>query len=161
MSLCHVMVFGSPMHCFEICKRGHRAALVLICCAASLMIGCAEKSTELPVFPLQGTVMHKGKPLANALVALHPVNPTDPRATTCRATTGADGKFTISTYNANDGAPAGEYKVTIECYQLKGSGSSLEPGPNILPAKYSQPSTTDLSVQVAEGSNNSPTFELK
>ncbi len=126
-----------------------------------MLTGCGEANPQLPVYPVNGKVILKGKPLANALVAFHPVDQSDPRATTCRATTGPDGTFTISTYAANDGAPAGEYKVTVECYQLKGSGTSLEPGPNILPAKYSQPSTTDLSVRVAENSNNPHTIELK
>jgi hypothetical protein len=121
------------------------------------LTGCSDTNSQLPVFPVQGTVALKGKPLANALVALHPVDTSDPRATACRATTDVNGRFTVSTYKANDGAPVGEYKVTVECYQLKGSGSSLEPGPNILPVKYSRPTTTDLTVRVVEGTNNSPT----
>ena len=145
--------------------RLSRLALAFTCCTVTslsfTLTGCGKVNDQLPVIPLQGKVTHKGKPLANALVALHPVNPTDPRATTCRATTDAEGNFSVSTYNANDGAPAGEYKVTVECYQLKGSGSSLEPGPNILPVKYSQPGTTDFTVSVAEGAANSPTFDIK
>ena len=132
-----------------------------LCGLALSLTGCSETNSQLPVFPVQGTVLLKGKPLANALVALHPVDTSDPRATSCRATTDANGRFTISTYTANDGAPKGDYKATVELYQLKGSGSSLEPGPNVLPVKYSLSTTTSLTVRVAEGTNNSPTIELR
>ena len=132
-----------------------------LCGLALSLTGCSETNSQLPVFPVRGTVLLKGKPLANALVAVHPIDTSDPRATSCRATTDANGRFTISTYKANDGAPKGDYKATVECYQLKGSGSSLEPGPNVLPVKYSLPTTTSLTFRVAEGTNNSPTIELR
>jgi len=154
----------------EICEMrlrkfiGLRAARLLLApfCGLSLAFaGCGESDGRLPVYPVQGTVTLQGKPLGNALIALHPVDISDPLATSCRATTDANGVFTISTYNANDGAPAGEYKVTIECYKLKGTGTSLEPGPNILPEKYSQPTTSNLSLRVAAGEFNSPKIDLK
>lgn len=116
--------------------------------------GCGETSDRLPVYPVSGTVTFKGQPLPNALVAFHPVDKSDPRATSSRATTDAAGKFTLSTYEANDGTPAGEYKVTVECYKLKQTGTSAEPGPNFLPPKYANPSTTKLSVKVDAGAAN-------
>lgn len=125
-----------------------------------VLSGCGAQSDRLPVQPVSGTVTFKGKPLSNALVAFHPVDNSDPRATACRATSDANGKFTLSTYDANDGAPAGEYKVTVECYKLKGSGTSLEPGPNFLPVKYSRPATTKLTVRVEEGAPNSPALAI-
>ena len=138
-----------------------RLSIASLCCVSISLTGCGEASSQLPVFPVQGMVAHQGRPLANALIALHPLDKSNPRVIACRATTDANGRFSVSTYKANDGAPVGEYRVTVECYRLKGSGSNFEPGPNILPVKYSHPSTTNLTLRVAEGTNNSPTFELK
>ena len=149
------------MHLRNSITRCGKVLTATLCSLSLTLTGCGDANSQLPVFPVQGTVALKGKVLANALVVLHPFDTSDPRATACRATTDANGNFTMSTYKANDGAPEGDYKVTVECYHLKGSGNSLEPGPNILPVKYSRPSTTNLTVRVARGTNNSPTIELK
>ena len=136
-------------------------SLSLLSLCLTMISGCGEPSNRLPVYPVQGVVQWNGKPLGNAMVTLHPVDKSDSRATTARATTDANGKFVVSTYDAHDGAPEGEYKVTVERYQLKGSGSNLEPGPNMLPAKYSQPTTTGASLRVARGNNQQQVIDLR
>lgn len=134
--------------------RGRASGWLVAVAMAVACAGCGPKSDRLPVFPVSGTLVYKGQPLPNALVAFHPTDKSDPRATSSRATTDAEGKFSLSTYEANDGAPAGQYKVTVECYKLKGTGKNLEPGPNFLPPKYANPATTSLSFQVEPGAGN-------
>jgi hypothetical protein len=56
---------------------------------------------------------NENKPTPGALVILHPLNDPDPRAPRPVARVGADGRFSPTTYSADDGAPAGEYAVTV------------------------------------------------
>ena len=126
------------------------------------MTGCGAKNADrLPVFPVEGLVTLNGQPLPNAFVVLHPKGTSDSRALAARGQTDQHGQFKVTTYDAGDGAPAGEYAVTVEYHQLIGSGGSLEPGPNVLPPKYASPDATDLSVRVAEGPNTLPPIELR
>lgn len=126
-------------------------------------VGCGRaEATRLAVFPVKGQVTLNGKPLSNALVVLHPKTPAPGQSTTPRATTDANGDFQVSTYDTNDGAPTGEYAVTIQHFPLLQKGESFEPGPNSLPKKLSKPDTTDLPpVKVASEPLTIPTFALK
>jgi hypothetical protein len=63
--------------------------------------------------------------------------------------TGRDGAFTMSTYAEGDGAPPGQYAVSI----LWPDGESLIP-------KYSSPVTSGLQVEVKAGTNE-PAFRLR
>lgn len=106
-----------------------------------------------PPQPVKGTVYFEGAPTPDAQVAFHLVNPDKKAPTrTGDAFVDADGSFVLSSYNANDGAPTGEYLVTVVWRQpwLDAQG---RPGPNILPERYSKPDTTDLRVRVKDGSN--------
>jgi hypothetical protein len=75
------------------------------------------------------------------------------------AFTQADGSFTLSTYTANDGIPAGEYLVTI-VWRKPFMEESGKPGPNFLPEAYSKTQTTPLRAIVKPGVNTF-TFEVK
>lgn len=124
--------------------------------------GCGSKhSDRLAVFPVSGQVTWNGQPLANALVVLHPQGVQDPRSMAARAQTDPHGNFRVTTYEAGDGAAAGDYAVTVAYHRLINAGGGYEPGPNVLPSKYSSPLTTDLTVHVAEGPNQLPAISLR
>ncbi len=68
------------------------------------------------------------------------------------------GTVRLSTFAQDDGAPAGEYKVTVEQW------TTLRPdeGPaNRLPAKYAKPETSGLTATVSDRPTDLPTLELK
>ncbi|MFN5850610.1 MAG: hypothetical protein ACK56G_20475 [Pirellulaceae bacterium] len=67
----------------------------------------------------------------------------------------------MSTHDANDGASVGKYRVTVECYQIRGEGSQWEPGPNILPPLYANPSTTPIEVSVTKEDSSVNRIEVK
>jgi hypothetical protein len=123
--------------------------------------GCSRAPDRLPVVPVQGVVSFQDQPLANALVTFHPAEGSDPRAASGRATSGADGTFALSTHEANDGASVGKYRVTVECYQIRGEGSQWEPGPNMLPPLYANPSTTPIEVSVTKEDSSVKRIEVK
>ena len=80
-------------------------AVVLLCIA-----GCDDRG-RLAVVPVKGKLLIGGKPAARANVVLHPA---DPRVVVRPvAFTEADGSFRLMTYGVDDGAPVGNYVVTI------------------------------------------------
>ena len=128
---------------------------------AALLIaltGCGDGVSRIPTYKAQGQVLWEGKPLANAFVVLHPENP---ELVPARASTDASGNFTLTTFDTGDGAPAGDYKLTVAFYQPIKEGGSLVPGPNVIPPKYSDAASTELRVSIKEGDNQLPPVTLK
>jgi serine/threonine-protein phosphatase CPPED1 len=109
------------------------------------------------VYPVRGTVALDGRPVPDAMVVFYAVGAGKKLARAGDGLTEADGSFTISTYTAFDGAPAGEYKVTVTPYQPPAGGPSKTPP---LPAAYTVSNTTPLKAAVEKGENRF-TFELK
>jgi hypothetical protein len=127
----------------------------------ALVGGCGSKESRKPVYPVRGKVLVAGKPAVKAQVTFHPLNdPNNPLRP--NADVEADGTFTLSTFTAGDGAPAGEYAVTVLWLESTvATGGDAETGPDKLGGRYSKPETSGLRVQVREGSNDLATFQLK
>jgi hypothetical protein len=64
-------------------------------------------------YAVEGKVLHGGRPAAGARVVFHPKDNADPQAPRPHGTAGADGSFHLTTNRPGDGAPAGEYSVTV------------------------------------------------
>jgi hypothetical protein len=128
---------------------------------ALTVTGCGKKQGDrVQVYPTEGQVVWDGQPLAGALVVLHPKGQPGVKGVSTRAQTNQEGRFRVSTYDAADGAPAGEYAVTVQYYPLEKQGESYVAGPNSLPSIYANPATTALSVRVVEGKNTLPPLTL-
>src|SRR5260370_41667640 len=86
--------------------RGCLRCLILI-----LALCCVSCGTTL--YPVHGKVLHRNQPLEGALVTFHATGAT---LTTVLPTglSEEDGSFTLTTGD-KEGAPAGEYKVTVIC----------------------------------------------
>jgi hypothetical protein len=113
-----------------------------------------------PAQPVRGHVLFEGCPVPGAQVVFYLVQPeTKKLARAGDALCEADGSFALSTYLANDGAPAGEYKVCVLFNPAWTSGPNPPPGAP-LPEKYAKPDTTDLAAEVKEGKNEF-TFQLR
>jgi hypothetical protein len=126
-------------------------ALVLACCS------CTSRERK-PVFPVRGKVFYQEKPTRGALVFLHPLDGSKLRGRQPRGLVGADGSFRVTTYEPNDGAPAGKYAVTIVWQNKPEAGDSEEE--NLLPPRYLSPATSGLQIEVREGDNELPPFQL-
>lgn len=109
--------------------------------------------------PVTGKVYCDGTPAAGAAIAFHVKSADGKRFTrTADAVVEGDGNFVLSSYTAFDGAPVGDYTVTItlrEPPDLQGKS-----GTNQLPEKYAKPETSSLTATVKAGSNDF-TFDLK
>lgn len=108
----------------------------------------------VPVFPTTGTVTLDGQPLADAIVTFY--RTTKEKGTTryayvCDSLTDDVGRYKMTTYSRFDGAPAGEYVVTI-IKTGKGYDRSGETK-NYLPEHYATPEVSALKISIREGSN--------
>lgn len=77
---------------------------------AALACGCGEGARR-PVYPVSGRLIIAGRPAARAQIAFHPLDTR--QISRPVAITEPDGSFQLMTYAAADGAPQGEYVVTI------------------------------------------------
>ena len=124
--------------------------------------GCSGgKEPWEATYPVSGVVTYKGSPVANADISFFPEDASFPDTVRPKAKSGTDGTFVISTYAGGDGAPAGNYKVTIVRHEVTVSKDTIVAKPNDLPGKYSKRDTTDLEVQVVASQNDLPPFDLR
>lgn len=129
------------------------ASLLSLAFLACSTIGCAEAKPErTPVFPVKGTITFKGQPIPGALIALHPKSPVEgtpqPRANVTK-----EGALEVSTYDGGDGAPEGDYVLTVKWYKPIKSGQDIVSGPNVIPAKYARQESSNLTISVKPGEN--------
>jgi hypothetical protein len=133
-------------------RLGLAAALVALAACA----GCGS-ANQRPVFPVSGKLTYKGEPMAGAWITFHPLDNTGPTAV--RAFTKADknGHYKLTTRDTDDGAPAGEYAVTIFWPEAHKGASGAEEASNTAPDRlkgaHAVASTTKLRATVREGPN--------
>jgi hypothetical protein len=103
---------------------GRQTTLALRCSvavAALIFMGCGDGRSFPKVYEVKGAVLVNGQPANDVQVTLNRISP-EPLATpaTPQAITDTKGEFFITSYNADDGAPSGEYVVTIEWRERTG-----------------------------------------
>ncbi len=76
------------------------------------------------------------------------------------AVTEADGSFQLSTYRSNDGAPEGEYSVTIVWPAYEWKGDEDAEGADRLQGRYGNVKEPFTKIVVAKGGNSLPEFNL-
>jgi len=96
---------------------------------------------------VRGVVYYDGTPLPHAQVVFHPADSKAPRAD---ALSDVDGTFTLSTYTPGDGAPAGEYDVTVVASRPR---DDQRPVRHLLPARLAKKETSGLRLEVKPGPN--------
>jgi hypothetical protein len=67
----------------------------------------------------------------------------------------------VTTFDGNDGAPEGEYVVTVQWYKPVRQNNEVVGGPNVLPAKYASAKTSDLRITVAAGENRLNPIQIR
>ncbi len=139
-------------------SESKRAFLIIVsACISCVLMGCSKGEQRLPTHQVVGKVLRKGAGLPNATVVFH-AKDSAKGFFKPRATTNANGEFVLTTYESGDGAPAGEYEVTLEQWIF------LNPevgATNRLPNKLGVPSTSGLKATVAKTANSIPAFELR
>ena len=143
--------------------------------------GCDPADTGPPTYAVTGTVTMKGKPAEGVAVSFVP----EGSGESAVGVTDSTGKYTLTTRVKDDGAVAGKYKVTMAKYDGQKQGVSepsemhadydvsdqYPPGydeskaqspisKNLLPMRYSDPTTSGFAAEVAE-KDNTFDFEIK
>jgi len=134
--------------------------------------GCYFKPSRPPTYRVTGTVTMKGKPLADARVVFVPVDGATGRESAA-GIADANGKYSLTTYVAGDGAQPGEYGVKVGLYEIKkptkeeqqahmrtleeeqkmafpDSDKPIPPAKNLLPKKYESEQTSGISHTVSK-----------
>jgi hypothetical protein len=129
--------------------------LVLAALAALAVGGCGSKSVS--VVPVKGKVLLGGQPLQTGSVSTTP-----PAGRGSRGSIEADGSFELSTFGDHDGALPGTHAVAVIAREPSiGSGPEATPGRLLVPKRYTDPTTSDLSIEVKADGDNHPVLELK
>jgi len=153
--------------------------MVAVCLCLAVVVsltGCTEPepADRLNRVPATATVKYNGTAVEGATVTLFAKDASGKGAF---GMTDSTGKATLGTYESGDGVVPGEYTVTV--FKTEGATSGVvgdaeesdvpEEGAehevaasaDVLPVKYKDISTTDLSATVTEGGDNDFVFELK
>lgn len=113
-------------------------------------IGCRRGEVRVPTFAASGRLLSADdQPLAHALVVLHPVDATL-KAPKPRATTDGEGNFQLTTYETGDGAPQGEFIVTVEQWLRDDPNEAPK---NRLPSAFSRPDSSKIRIAITQSAN--------
>ncbi len=117
--------------------------------------GCADNSS-VSVYPVSGRVEVRGEAPVGALIVFHPKAPTVGKDEVPKplARVKADGSFQATTFREGDGAPAGDYDLTLEWQPLVTVGGETKAGPNVIPAEYTRPESTPIHASVKSGATS-------
>jgi hypothetical protein len=147
------------MHCIyrERCARRRlMLGLALLALAGS---SCSKLSRRV-CHPVEGKVFFQGQPAAGALVFFHPTGAHDPKDEYFEpaGVVEADGRFRLMTYETEEGAPAGEYTVTVTWRQsgVKGDEELLDAWPQ----RYESAVTSGLRARVQDSPTQLEPFQL-
>jgi hypothetical protein len=149
-----------------IATKGYHVIAFGMLLLSAMGCGASQDRDRLPVFPAKGTVKLEGSSPQGALIVLHPKSASshahDSTIIRPYGTIRSDGTFELTSYETNDGAPAGEYSVTLELRKaIKYPNGSAGPGPNLVPKKYTKSDTSPLLVQIKPGENQLPPIIVK
>jgi hypothetical protein len=118
---------------------------------------------DYPPYPASGQLLINGQPVQGILLVFHldgyvNDNKVDTRSIMPQGSTDANGNFVLSTYKNGDGAPAGDYHVTV---RWPSSPRTLGGGPDKMGGKFSNPNTSGLTAHVDKTKNELKPFDLQ
>ena len=121
------------------------ACAVGLAAVALLLPSCG--SSHKPVYSVTGQLFLKAKPAAGATVILHPVDAKPGDTFKPAGRVDEQGVFHLTTYAKDDGAPEGDYVVTVEWRAPKRSPFDAYQADR-LQGRYSDPKTSTLRAHV-------------
>ena len=115
--------------------------------------GC--KAPRRAVFHVQGKVLNwDNKPVSGASVTFIPLDVSVAEKLRPQGVTDDEGAFTLTTYESNDGAPEGQYVVTIELRPAREDSFDSALPPDTFLGKYSDPKSSKYHFRIESRSNN-------
>jgi hypothetical protein len=138
--------------------------LATSCLVVVIALGCQRTSPTFesrPTVPAEGQVIVQGKPAEGVQVFLHPHDGT--QGGKPRGLTDGQGRFHLRTYHDGDGAPPGEYTVTLYWpgpYNPKMAVEDQMP-PDRLGERFMDRKKSALRATVGSGPTVLPPFDVK
>jgi hypothetical protein len=133
--------------------------LAVMTCLCLALAGCGSKNSSFN--PTTGEVFVDGRPATGATVIFHPQGQPDAKSYPS-AVVGPDGRYTLTTLKKDDGAPEGEYAVTVVWPGPKPEGAEKDDeAPDRLGGAYANPAGSTLKAHVKKGKNQVPRFDLR
>lgn len=141
---------------FISCRDSYTVKIRSCCYSIVLMVlttGCGDSVSPLAdLVKVTGTISCKGEPLESGTVSFVPANPAIGKQATASVT---NGLFEMATTASSPGVVAGKYRVSVSFADATGVPSDpSNPRPVVkspVPAKYSNPATSGLEVDVQPG----------
>jgi len=121
--------------------------------AAWLFVGCSGGGAD-GLTQVTGTVKHNGQPLKSGTITFMPV-----AGTTSATGEIADGEYSLSTTTPGDGAPPGDYKVSVTAWEKL--PTMTEAGVPAVPEKYMNASTSGLTAKIEAQGSQEVNFDLQ
>jgi hypothetical protein len=137
----------------NVCWQGVSLLGVLLLVIA----GCSKGRPS--TYQVTGAVIYQGQPVAGATVMFIPKN-TRP----ANGMTDAQGRFTLLSFQPEDGAVAGEHVVCVTKFEQDSKEPAHAMNPkmrSVLPQKYASPLSSPLRVTVTKEGQNDFRLELK
>lgn len=133
---------------------------VLVLSVLFMISGCGGDGRP-PTYPTKGKILIKGKGYSDVVVLFHPVGGKKDDVPLPRGATSEDGTFEITTFKKGDGAPAGEYNVTIMYESVSSPLNRNKKRPPAFPTTFTQPNSTPLKATIeAKEMNSLPEFKV-
>ncbi len=128
-----------------------RLAFVLLVLAVA---SCGGGPKRKLTYPTDGKLLIDGKPVGNVTVFFQPVGTDDKEPTRAFATTNPDGTFSLTTYDANDGAPEGDYIITLLYEPLDSPLARAKGKPPKIDKIYTDMATSPLRAKIEKKPKN-------
>lgn len=148
----------ADVHTRSSVTRRERKLPWLLVALAMITLGCSSSPSREPVYPVRGNVVSKDAPATNAIVIFHPAKGSPGFAHSAYARVDEAGEYRLSTYDAFDGAHAGDYAVTVMWPLVTADG---EDGPDRLEGRYAHREKSPLRATVLPDTNTIPPFEVR
>ena len=118
--------------------------------------GCGRRNDHPPTYPVNGTVTLDGEP-----VSFGGVRFISEIGWLAKSRIQSDGSYTLGTFEDDDGAMAGSYRVSLQVREISVEETSMHHamlGRSLIPEKYQDAKTSGLEFEVVAGENQ---FDLE
>jgi hypothetical protein len=140
-----------------------KASSTILLCLCLLLSGCGRRHGPRPAtHPVDGKLSVAGTPAVGARVTLYPVASKEKYVERPRATVEADGSYHLTTFNTRDGAPEGEFALSVVWPgpRLKNQAEDEE-GPDRLLGRYADPKRPAARVRIEAQTRSLEPIDLK
>lgn len=137
-----------------------RISCLIVCLLSSMMLGCEHDDfAEVPVHPVTGTLKVKGEPAYGAYIVFHPTDDVGmTKGNKPFARVKDDGTFIITTYLSDDGAPVGDFNVSVIWPE---NPESRGPSPDRLKGRYAKPEESGFQAHIESSTEELPAWDIK